>query len=253
LIALLSFAMRCFGPANYGVFVTALTAMVVLLIAATGVAPNDVIGARGLNTVAGGVIALVAYGVWPTWERTQVSELMARMLDAYRDYFHIVRKSYVEPDSVSSHEIDRTRSAGRLARSNLEASVDRFTAEPGLSAERLRILGSMLASSHRMVHGMMGLEAGLSRSRPAPARDAFHPFANAVELTLFSLAAALRGSRLTAADLPSLRDLHQMLVDSGDSLTERYALVNVETDRLTNSLNTLSEQVLTWIATEPKP
>jgi hypothetical protein len=37
------------------------------------------------------------------------------------------------------------------------------------------------------------------------------------------------------------------LIGSGDSLTERYALVNVETDRITNSLNTLSGEILRWI------
>jgi hypothetical protein len=36
-------------------------------------------------------------------------------------------------------------------------------------------------------------------------------------------------------------------VHAGDPLTERYALVNMETDRITNSLNTLSEEVLDWI------
>src|SRR5204862_416196 len=60
-------------------------------------------------------------------------------------------------------------------------------------------------------------------------------------------ARALRGSPITRADLPDLREDHHALVQSGDSLTERYALVNVETDRITNSLNTLSEDVLRWV------
>ena len=66
-------------------------------------------------------------------------------------------------------------------------------------------------------------------------------------MTLYYLAAALRGSTLTRNDLPDLREDHHALVESGDSLGERYALVNVETDRITNSLNTLSEEVLRWI------
>ena len=89
----------------------------------------------------------------------------------------------------------------------------------------------------------MALEAGLSSSRPAPARGAFRRFADDVELTLYYLAQALRGSPLTRAGLPDLREDHRQLAHSGDSLAERYALVNVETDRITNSLNTLSEEV----------
>jgi hypothetical protein len=33
---------------------------------------------------------------------------------------------------------------------------------------------------------------------------------------------------------------------SGDPHVERYALVNVETDRAVNSLNTLSAEILAW-------
>ncbi len=247
LVAALMFVLRCYGPANYGILVVAVTALVVLLIALTGDTPRAVIAARGLNTLAGGAIALIAYWIWPTWERTQAPEAMAQMLDAYRQYFRAIRESYLALDKSSAHELDRTRVAARRARSNIEASVDRLTAEPGISAESMQMLRAMLASSHRLVHAFMALEAGLATSHPVPARGEFRPFADHVELTLYYLAAALRGSPLTRAGLPDLREDHHALVHAGDPRTERYALVNVETDRITNSLNTLSEQVLKWI------
>jgi uncharacterized membrane protein YccC len=246
LIAALAFVMRWIGPANYGILVTSVTAMVVLMIAATGVPPGEVIAARGLDTLAGGAIALLAYAAWPTWEKTQVSEGMAQLLDAYRDYFRAIRDSHRQGKAAAG-ELDRTRLAGRLARSNLEASIDRLGAEPGVSAERMTLLSAMLASSHRLAHAMMALEAALYVSYPVPSRDTFQAMANHVELTLYSLAAALRGSRLRKEELPDLREDHHALVGTGDSLTERFALVNVETDRITNSLNTLSEEVLRWL------
>ncbi|HUJ23755.1 MAG TPA: FUSC family protein [Bryobacteraceae bacterium] len=246
-VTALMFVLRWLGPANYGILTAAVSALVVLLIAMTGVAPGEVIMARGVNTAAGGVIALLAYWLWPTWERTQVPEGMARMLDAYRDYFRVIREAYVHPDRSFSARLDRTRLAGRLARSNLEASIDRLHAEPGTSVETDRSLNSILASSHRLAHALMALEAGLYASHPAPAREAFVPFANDVELTLYYLAAALRGSPVARDTLPDLREDHYELVHSGDLLTGRYALVNVETDRITNSLNTLGEELLRWI------
>ena len=246
LIAVLMFFMRCFGPANYGIVVIAVTALVVLLIALTGDSPSNVIAARGLNTAMGGAIALIAYWLWPTWERTQAPEAMAQMLDAYRQYFRAIRESYLNPEQPLGRQLDRARFVARRARSNFEASVDRLSAEPGVSAETLHALSAMLASSHRLVHAFMALESGLTTSRPVAPRDAFRPFANHVELTLYYLAAALRGSPLTRADLLDLREDHHALVQSGDPLTERYALVNVETDRITNSLNTLSEEMLQW-------
>jgi len=246
-IIAMMFVLRCWGPANYGIFVTAVTGMIVQLIAMAGVSPKEVIASRGLNTAIGGAIALAAYWLWPTWERTRVQDAMAQMLDAYREYFHAIRDSYIQPDASFEDALDRARLAARRARSNLEASFDRVRAEPGTTPQAIAALSGMLASSHRLIRAIMALEAGLHGSHPAPAREAFRRFANDVELTLHSLAGALRGSPLARSDLPNLREDHHALAHSGDPATERYALVNVETDRVTNSLNTLSEELLKWL------
>ena len=247
-LAAVMYCARWIGPANYGVFVTCITALVVLLFALTGVTPKDVMAARALNTAAGGVIALVAYAIWPTWERTQVAEAFARLLDAYRDYFRAVRECYEHPRDPRLDRVDRARIPARRARSNLEASIGRLLAEPGTPPETITLLSGILASSHRLVHAMMALDAGLSSSHPVPPRAAFAPFANDVELTMYYLAAGLRGSPLDRdTQLPDLREDHHALTHSGIALTERYALVNVETDRIVNSLNTLSEQVLRYL------
>lgn len=247
LIAAGMFLMRYAGPANYGVFAIAVTALVVALIAMTGVDPRPVIAARGLNTAFGGVIALLAYWLWPTWERKQAPEAIAAMLDAYRDYFRAIRLSYEQPGESFDSLRDRARLAARLARSNVEASIERVCAEPGASREVMHVLSGILASSHRMVHAFMALEAGLDSSGPVPAREPFRTFANHIELTLYSLAAALRGSPLHRKQLPDLREDHNALVTAGDPGVERYALVNIETDRMTNSLNTLAAEILTWL------
>ncbi len=241
------FLLRCFGGANYGIFVVGITAYVILFVGLTGVSPREAIMARGVNTAVGGALALLVYWLWPTWERTQVSDAVARMLAAYREYFRAVKESYIHHHQSLAGELERTRINARLARSNLEASVDRLYAEPGTSLASVDLLTALLASSHRFVHAVMSLEAGLTRSRPVPARETFCVFSNEVELTLYYLAAALRGSPLRREELPDLRERHYTLVHSSDFLTERHALVNVETDRVTNSLNTVSEEVLGWL------
>ena len=248
LIGVFAFLLRCFGPANYGVFVIALTALVVLLIAMTGVTPGVVIAARGLNTVAGGVIALTAYALWPTWERTRLPEELAAMFDAYRVYFEAVRDAYTQPAVSHSAQLDRARLAARRARSNLEASIARFRGEPGAGFDRVTTLDAILANSHRFIHAVMSLEAGLARSRPVPARQAFYPFAADTVRTLSLLSAALHGAATSPADFPNLREDHNTLLRSPDPQTARYALVNLESDRITNSLNTLTLEVLQWIA-----
>jgi uncharacterized membrane protein YccC len=248
LMIALMFLMRWVGGAHYGIFVAEVTALVVFMIALAGISPKDVIAARGLNTVLGGVISLLAYWLWPTWERKQTPDAVARMLDSYREYFQALRSSYEHPDDRSGEQVTHARIASRLARSNAEASVDRMLGEPRTSPEMAALANGILASSHRLAHAFMSLEAGVEASGSAPPRHAFRAFAENVEKTLYYLAAALRGSDLSKEHLPDLREYHNALVSSGDPSVERYALVNVETDRITNSLNTLSEQVLRWIA-----
>jgi uncharacterized membrane protein YccC len=244
LIFVFTLLLRWVGPANYGIFAVAISALVVLLIAITGVSPKEVIWARGINTAAGGTLALLAYWIWPTWERTQVSDRIAAMLDAYREYFHSLADAYVRNETSSASELDRVRRRARMARTNLEASIDRLGAEPGTTAEQMNQLNALLASSHRFVHAVMALDAGWLHTAAVPARTAFRTFAADVEKTLELLAAALRGKHVQLNEFPDLREDHHVLVQSGDQKIERYALVNVEADRIVNSLNTLREQVL---------
>jgi uncharacterized membrane protein YccC len=245
MIAVLMFIVRCFGGANYGILATSITALVVFLIALGGPSAKELIAARAVNTVIGGVIALLAYSVWPTWERTQVSEAIARMLDGYRAYVRALLNRY---DADNAGDLDRARVAGRLARTNLEASIDRFNAEPGASSETIRSNSAVLASSHRLAHALMALEAGLATARSKPPRETFARFASDVEKTLFYLSSALRGSAIPSNSLPDLREAHRQLVQSGDQSGvpsgDQYGLVAVETDRVTNSLNTLKEELM---------
>jgi uncharacterized membrane protein YccC len=244
LIFVFTLLLRWVGPANYGIFAVAISALVVLLIAITGVSPKEVIWARGINTAAGGALALLAYWIWPTWERTQISDRIAGMLDAYRDYFHALAEAYVRNETGSARELDRLRLKARMARTNLEASIDRLGAEPGTTAEQLRQLNALLASSHRFVHALMALDAAWLHTAAVPARTAFATFAADVEKTLDLLAATLRSRRVQLNEFPDLREDYHVLVQSGDAKIERYALVNVEADRIVNSLNTLREQVM---------
>jgi uncharacterized membrane protein YccC len=239
-LAVLMFMLRCFGPANYGIQVAGLSSLVVLLIAMTGVAPKEVVDARAWNTVAGGAIALAAYWLWPTWERTQFPEAMAKMLDAHRRYVHAIAANYSTPELA--HELDRARLASRLARTNLEASIERLRAEPGYPAGSL--LSGIQASSLRVGYSLLALDAALHVERDPPS-DTFRAFERDVESTLERLAAALRGSPLMADALPDLREDHH-------ALAKPHSLVTVEADRIVNSLNTLTEELMQWIAQTPR-
>jgi len=244
LLALFALLLRGVGPANYGILVSAVSGIVVLLIAMAGTDPKDAMVARAVNTTAGGTLALIVYWIWPTWEKTQAGPVLADMLENYRAYFYEVVKLYAgQPDA----KVDATRFPGRLARSNAEALAGRFGAEPGASPAQATLLNEMLVSSHAFVRAVMSIESACNQRHPAPtlnaeASDDFvNEFAPKVISTLDALTGALGGGTRLPDDLPDLRAAWTAMQGP-----QAYSLISDEADRIVVSLNTLREQIVKW-------
>ncbi len=236
LLAVFAFILRWIGPANYGIFVMAVSSLVVLLIATTGVDPRPVIAARAINTLVGGALALVAYWLWPTWEHPRVALVLANLLESYRNYFRAVVNARTGKTGKADADLDATRSSARIARANAEAFIGRISSEPVISTARADLAHAILVSSHSFVRAAMALESDLYQKHPEPAGPATQDFAHKVEQTLDALIDALRHSTPVPRDLPDLRAAHNLIED-------QYNLVGVETDRIVTSVNTLREQI----------
>jgi len=245
LIMAATFILRWTGPAHYGVLAVSVSELVVLLVALTGVQPEQVIMARARNTALGGILALLAYALWPTWERTQIGETFARMLDAYRIHFELITRAFA---SSRADSLERTRSAARLSRTNVEASVDRLAAEPATSQAERERWQSMLASSHILAHTVIMLHASLLATPESLVSlgnsAAFQEFGGRVVATLEALSSLLRGGDAATTVFPDLREAHYKLLHSGQPMAAPHTLISVEADKMVNSLNTLREQIL---------
>jgi uncharacterized membrane protein YccC len=251
LVGAYTYMLRWLGPANYGVFTLAISGLIVFLLAAVGTPPAQVVLARGINTLAGGLLALIAYAVWPTWEKSTISDSLADMLEGARAYFRAVATAFHTSDGADEEILDRERSSWRLKRSAAEAAVDRVASEPGNGNAKLDCLASIMASSRALMHATMGLEAGLLQSvkrAQTAVPEAFRTFANDVDFTLYYLTNALHGSKFAASNLPLLREDHRRMLETRDSLGPLDEYVVIETDRLTVSLNTLREQVARYLS-----
>jgi hypothetical protein len=144
-------------------------------------------------------------------------------------------------------DLERERLEWRRTRSNAEASVDRVISEPGISALKRDTLLSMLASSHALMVAAVGLETGRIHKKVQPPPLALQTFAQNVDLTLYFLEAALRGSTQAGENLPRLREDYRKLVEARGTLSNDDDYVLTEADRLTVSLNTLREQVMRYV------
>ncbi len=234
LMAVFVLLLRWIGPANYGIFVMAVSALVVLLIAVTGIAPAAVIAPRALNTAIGGALALLTYALWPTWERTQTSAALASMLAAYREYFHAVVRAY-QGDPISA--IEKVRVKGRRARSNAAASVDRMSGEPGVTSRQVATLSAILVHSHSFVHAAMAMESRLYRHRRDPVPAWMPAFAASAEHALADMESVLRHPHVpTRRSRLGEVEAHKPAHDSS-------ALLEIESDRIRTSLRSLGEEI----------
>lgn len=238
LTAVLVFVMRSAGRANYALLAMCMTALIVVLFALAGAPPAATIHARAIATVIGGVLALGAYALWPTWERTQTPLVLADLLDAYREYFAAVVVPVVRSRAADPARLLRTRHAARLARANAEASVDRLRAEPSPARTDVDLATRVLASSRRFARSAMILEAELAVLASPPQVDGFDRFVHDVDATFRNLAGRLRGSAAAHAR-PNLRAEQLALRAAADADHAARSIVS-ESDRITNAVDTMA-------------
>jgi uncharacterized membrane protein YccC len=233
LLAVFTFSLRWAGPANYGLFVIAISGLVVMLVAVTGIEPGAVIAARAQNTSIGGILALAAYALWPSWEKRETPSALAHMIDTYRIYTHAVFEAW---QNESRARIDDVRVEARIARTNAQGSVDRMRGEPNVTERQGAALNSILVHSHSFIHAVMAMESRLYRNPRDPAPLWLPKFASSVDSALTTFSSILLNS--SAISRKSKVDVE--VPPPGTSGNE---LAEIEADRIRTSLRSLGEEL----------
>lgn len=184
MLAVLCYAFRVLVPVHYGLAVIMLTSIVVIQLSFAGEAPGAAFFVRALNTAIGSALALLAYLVWPTWERHQVRPTLAAMLDSYGAYF--LALLHADPGVRQT-----ARLTARMARSNVEDSLKRLSLEPTRDRRLFEYTERISANANRFVRALMELEAAVQGLTRVPCGDRIDAFAARVWLTLRMLADAL--------------------------------------------------------------
>jgi uncharacterized membrane protein YccC len=238
-MAVLCACFRYFGTVHYGIAVTALTGMVVLLLALAGEPAAPTMASRLLATVAGSAMALAAYGLWPTRERQQIRPTLVGLLRAYAAYL----TSLGAADRIQ--EPREARNAVRVARANAEAALTRLLAEPAASDSPAELAQSLLTNGNRLARTTMTLDA--ARSTPAMARawPLVQPLLAQSAGTLEQIAVAVEQSARPDCISPRLRtaqrELTRGLAIAADA--EIGSELTALSDRLVDNINTLAHIV----------
>jgi uncharacterized membrane protein YccC len=234
LMGVLCMAFRYLATAHYGIAVAALTGTVVVLLSFEGVDPGVAVMDRVINTALGSGMALLAYVLWPTWERGRARAALADMLDAYADYLRALGRPQRR---AAQHE---TRTAARIARTNALASLERMRAEPATPAALLDLAQALFSNGNRLARTAMSMEALLQHHDSLPEQTEVSAFVDHAATALHGIASALREQR-SVVELPDLRLLQRSL-GALLAMSENHATadqVGRLTDRLVDNVNTL--------------
>jgi uncharacterized membrane protein YccC len=222
---------------NYAMFTVCLTAYVVFILMLSGVAEATAAALRAEYTVAGGLLALLLYAVWPTWAGATARAALAAMLTAHSRYVRALLDAFADPSRVDLARINAIRADARLARSNAEAVVERMLAEPTRRAALTpRVTIGVLAALRRHALAALALHAGLERGVRAPV-PGMALLADEMTAALATLAASMEAG----TPPPPLQNLRatQLALGATD------ALVNDETDLMVDSVNTIGSLLKT--------
>jgi uncharacterized membrane protein YccC len=239
------FAAYAVFPVNYLFFAVFLTDFVVVLLYLAGLPADQTALDRLLGTAVGASLALAAYILWPTWERTSANEKFARMIANQCRYADLLLRAWDRPGSLDPGRARALKLAARRARIDAEASADRLADEPDRPPMTRALAQALVSAGHRLALATLALEAAVDAHHagrdPAVVRpDAFQAqlehFADMVRQAAAQLAAGLRRMR-PPGPLPPLREVQSRLPrDQADA-----GALLVATDGLVDALNTTAD------------
>jgi len=235
LMAVLCMVFRYLATAHYGAAVAALTGTVVILLSYEGVNSGAAVHDRVINTILGSGMALLAYVLWPTWEKGRVRAALSDMLDAYANYL----RALARPELRDAHREART--AARTARTNAQASLDRMRAEPGAPLVLLDLATALFANGNRLARTAMTLEAVIDNDDALPESSEISGFVDRVAIALQEIATALREDRAPQLpfDLRTLQRSLAALLAMSDNKHNAELLKRIS-DRLVDNVDTLA-------------
>jgi len=212
--------------ANYAIFSVAVTMAVVFLLSFTTHQTVMTAVYRAIDTAIGGVLALLMYALWPTWEQFQVPENIAKRLETLGHYVNAVMQLYANPDEQQTHALNKLHMQSRLARSNAIGSVRRSLQEPKAPRVDAELAEGLLGAADNIARSALTLEAYFHDNLRRYALPETATFSQQIDEATSRLAAALReGQQATALpDLPAaLRALQAAIKAKKQALDDARA------------------------------
>jgi uncharacterized membrane protein YccC len=230
--------------ASYMLFAVFLTTFIVVLLALLGMPVLTTAEARIYDTFIGAALALVAYALWPTWQKATAQEKFARLADTHRDYADALLGVLAQPGRTDRPTLRALQAAARCAHSDVEAAATRLASEPLLGRLSPDLAQLLIAASARLAQAELALHALVLSEHGAAAAHASTDDASVERLERLRIAQgsamALVAQGLRAlrppAPIPALRPIYSDL--AADPALRNSPLVPIA-DQLIDATTTL--------------
>lgn len=234
---------------NYLFFAIFLTDYVVVLLALLGLPADQTAVDRLIGTGAGAGLALLAYVLWPTWERTSASEKFARLFLTESRYAALLLRAWSDPGSDEARRAVPGKLAARRARLDADASADRLTDEPERPPMTRELGQALISAGHRLAIATLVLEAAVGAHHivlrqagpevpqdPPPLQETLDRLADMIRQAAAQLAESLRRMG-PPGPLPPMREVQARIPRDDDDAAGLFAA----TDALVDTLNTIRD------------
>jgi uncharacterized membrane protein YccC len=219
-LGLLAFFTYTVFSASFTLGTVGMTGVVVFLLHA--VSPDSATTAldRGIDTLIGGSIGLLAYALWPTWSANSTDRVLATLLDAQHAYLRAVLDALVTGSHEDTERLRPLARRARIAWTDAESAVKLARSEPRHGEHDPRAAAATLSALRRVVYGVhaLRLEASGDAGEELPAMPELQPLADALVGSLAMIAAGLRDELPALAQLPPLRLLYRELPELPDGI-----------------------------------
>lgn len=193
----LSVGIFCFMLANYAMTGVCVTGWVVFVSALAGIPELHAAADRVLDTSLGAVLALGAYLLWPSWERSEVADAVADVIDADRRYAVAVLDRSLGRDQADDDAVSSCRTTARLTRTDAEAILARSITEPASSPARLdpEAASAVLRAMRHFCDGPLSLEAAVGPGGVRRVHRTGPDYVTALDDAMHALADATRAGQ----------------------------------------------------------
>jgi uncharacterized membrane protein YccC len=150
---------------RYGLGVTFLTPLVVLILATADTSPWWDTLERIVDTILGAALGLGAgYLLWPQWERERLPRLAARALRANRAYMASMLKGLSNAEAPS--DLGQLRRTAEIETGNAEAAFQRLLTEPRKHRGRLAQAFAIVTYLQRLERHLIALAEQIGTVSP---------------------------------------------------------------------------------------